>query len=90
MECVAVCPAENALQLALPPRKSPSKPGTAAERWRNRSVQPQLVAAVLALIFFGLIGVARATGHWQTNIPRDVYMQLVPHADQYGHQESLN
>ena len=90
MECVAVCPAENALQLALPPRRIPSKPGTAAARWRNRSVQPQLVAAVLALIFFGLIGVARATGHWQTNIPRDVYMQLVPHADQYGHQESLN
>jgi hypothetical protein len=49
-----------------------------------------LVAAVLALVFLGLIGVARATGHWQTNIPRDVYMQLVPHADQYGHQESLN
>jgi hypothetical protein len=49
-----------------------------------------MVAAVLALVFFGLIGVARATGHWQTNIPRAVYMQLVPHADDYGHQESLN
>jgi polyferredoxin len=90
MECVAVCPAENALQLALPPRRVPSEAGTAAARWRNRSLQPQLVAAVLALVFLGLIGVARATGHWQTNIPRDVYMQLVPHADQYGHQESLN
>jgi hypothetical protein len=49
-----------------------------------------MVAAVLALIFFGLVGAARATGHWQTNIPRDVYMQLVPHANEYGHQESLN
>jgi polyferredoxin len=86
MECVAVCPAENALQLSLVPRRD----ATAAARWRNRVVEPRMVAAVLALVFFGLIGVARATGHWQTNIPRAVYMQLVPHADEYGHQESLN
>jgi polyferredoxin len=92
MECVAVCPAENALQLSLVPRRSGAEAGAvaAAARWRNRAVQPRLVAAVLALVFFGLIGVARATGQWQTNIPRDVYMQLVPHADDYGHQESLN
>jgi polyferredoxin len=88
MECVAVCPAENALQLALVPRRVAA--GGAADRWRKRVVEPRMVAAVLALIFFGLIGVARATGHWQTNVPRDVYMQLVPHADEFGHQESLN
>jgi polyferredoxin len=87
MECVAACPAENALQLALLPRKAAETP---AARWRNRALQPRMVAAVLALIFFGLVGAARATGHWQTNVPRDVYMQLVPHADEYGHQESLN
>jgi polyferredoxin len=86
MACVAVCPAENALQLALPPRQSEST----AARWRSRALEPRMVAAVLALIFFGLIGVARATGHWQTDIPRDMYMQLVPHADDFGHQESLN
>jgi polyferredoxin len=85
MECVAVCPAENALQMALPPRAAES-----AARWRNRVLEPRMVAAVLAVIFFGLIGVARATGHWQTDIPRHVYMQLVPHADDFGHQESLN
>jgi hypothetical protein len=48
-----------------------------------------MIAAALAILFFGLIGAARATGHWQTNIPRDVYMRLVPHADEYGHQEQL-
>ncbi len=90
MECVAVCPAENALQLALPPRRLASQAGGSATRWRSRALQPHTVAAVLALVFFGLIGLARATGHWQTNIPREVYMQLVPHADDYGHQESLN
>lgn len=86
MECVAVCPAENALQMALPPRPAES----AAARWRSRALTPRMVAAVLAVIFFGLIGVARATGHWQTDILRDMYMQLVPHADDFGHQESLN
>ena len=75
MECVAVCPAENALQLSLVPRRS-AEAGVSA-RWRNRVVEPGMVAAVLAVIFFGLIGVARATGHWKTNIPRGVYMQLI-------------
>jgi hypothetical protein len=90
MECVAVCPAENALQLALPPRQEAPEVISAAARWRGRALEPRTIAAVLAIVFFGLVGVARATGHWQTNIPRDVYMQLVPHADEYGHQESLN
>ena len=91
MECVAVCPAENALQFSLPPRALPSAQTgrSAAARWRSRALDPRAIAAVLALIFFGFVGLARATGHWQTNIPRDVYMQMVPHADDYGHQESL-
>jgi polyferredoxin len=91
MECVAVCPAENALQFSLPPRALPGAQTdrSAAARWRNRALDPRAIAAVLALIFFGFVGLARATGHWQTNIPRDVYMQMVPHADDYGHQESL-
>jgi polyferredoxin len=90
MECIAVCPAKDALQFSLPPRASAPEGGSVAARWRGRVLEPRLVALVLAIIFFGLVGVARATGHWQTNIPRDVYMQLVPHANDYGHQESLN
>jgi cell division protein FtsX len=43
------------------------------------------VAALLALVFFGLIGAARATGHWQTNISRQIYMRLVPDASNYDH-----
>ncbi len=90
MECVAVCPAENALQLALPRRGSSPATDTPAARWRGRTVQPLMVAGALALLFFALVVAARVTGHWQTDIPRDVYMQMVPHADDYGHQESLN
>jgi polyferredoxin len=89
MECVAVCPAENALQLSLPPRSlnggEVSETGASAARWRTRALDPRLVAAILAILFCGLIGIARATGHWQTHISRELYMQLVPHADEYGH-----
>jgi len=82
MECVAACPAENALQLALPPRRSAA---TTASRWAKRSAGPLIVAAVLAYIFFGMVLLGRATSRWQTNIPRDMYMQLVPHANQVTH-----
>ena len=82
MECVAVCPAENALQMALMPRRAEE---TAAARWKRRILKPHMVAAVLAVVFFGLIGVARAAGHWQTKISREVYMQLVPNAENFDH-----
>jgi polyferredoxin len=90
MECVAVCPAQNALQLALSPRGtgligSQTQQPTAS-RWTRRALNPRVVAAVLAVVFFALIGTARATGHWQTNIPRDVYMRLVPNAESIDHQ----
>jgi hypothetical protein len=52
-------------------------------------LDPRVVAVALAILFFSSVGVAKATGHWQTNISRAVYQQLVPHADEYGHQEQL-
>ncbi len=82
MECVAVCPAENALQLALPPRQ---RSESAASRWRHRALKPQTIAAVLALVFLGLVGAARLSGHWQTKVSREVYMQLVPNAENIDH-----
>ena len=82
MECIAVCPAQDALQLALPPKRQPV-PITA--RWRKRTLRPETIAAVLALVFLGLVGVARATGHWQTNVSNEIYMQLVPNAENIDH-----
>ncbi len=82
MECVAVCPAENALQMALMPRTAEK---TSVARWRGRALKPRMVATVLAVLFLGLIGAARVTGHWQTKISRDVYMQLVPNAENFDH-----
>lgn len=81
MACVAVCPAENALQFALPPRRS----GAVAQRWFRRSLRPLAVAAILAYLFIGTVLLARITSHWQTNLPRSVYMNLVPHANEVTH-----
>jgi hypothetical protein len=82
MECIAVCPAENALQLAVPPKRQPVP---IAARWRQRALKPETIAAVLALVFLGLVGAARATGHWQTNVSNEIYMQLVPNAESFDH-----
>ena len=81
MVCVASCPAQDALQFALPPRKGLDT----ATRWYRRAIGPVAVAAVIAYIFFGVVLWAKATNHWQTNVPRSVYMQLVPHANELSH-----
>ncbi|HUX27823.1 MAG TPA: 4Fe-4S binding protein [Terracidiphilus sp.] len=81
MACVAACPAQDALQFALPPRKA----ATPAERWFRRAVGPLAAVGILACIFFGFVVYAKATGHWQTDLPRAMYMELVPHANQAAH-----
>ena len=78
MECIAVCPAEDALQLALPPRRS----AVPAQRWLRRALSPLAVACLLAYLFVAMVLFARATSHWQTHLPNDVYRDLIPNANQ--------
>jgi polyferredoxin len=81
MVCVAACPAQNALQFALPPRRA----ATPARRWFRRTFGPLAVTGILAYIFLAIILLARVTSNWQTNIPRTVYMNLVPQANELTH-----
>lgn len=81
LECVASCPAEHALQFALPPRRS----ADVAKRWRRRVAGPAVTAAAIAALFVGTVMVARATGHWRTHFPREMYMELVTHANEWTH-----
>jgi polyferredoxin len=81
MICVAACPAENALQFALPPREAAAP----AQRWYRRALRPVAVTAAIAYIFLGLVLWARAGNHWNTNVPNDVYMRLVPRANSVTH-----
>lgn len=81
MACVAACPAENALQFSFAPRKAV----TTAQRWRRRALSPIAVASAISFIFLGMVLLAKATGHWQTHLPREVYMNLVAHAREASH-----
>jgi polyferredoxin len=81
MACVAACPAENALQFALAPRKASTIPA----RWARRALGPLAVACAIAYLFLGFVLYARVTNHWQTTMPREVYLHLVPHANQLTH-----
>jgi polyferredoxin len=81
MECVASCSTQNALQFALPPRTSPE----IAARWQGRVLQPIAAAAILAVLFFGGVGLARVTHHWQTNVSDDAYRELIPYVDADSH-----
>ena len=81
MACVAVCSTQNALQLAL----APSKSAELSHRWTRCVVGPVAVVSTLAGIFLALAIYARATGHWETTLSREVYLELVPHANDVTH-----
>ncbi|MGC8549653.1 MAG: 4Fe-4S binding protein [Acidobacteriaceae bacterium] len=81
MECVTACPAEHALQFAM----APAKDADVAKRWKGRVVGPAATAAAVVILFVGIVAIAKATGHWQTEFPRAMYMELVTHANQFSH-----
>jgi polyferredoxin len=74
LECIAICPAEGALHLALP---QISKPPKRIPSWA--------MAAGVAVLFFGIVGYAKAAGFWDSHISAAVYRELVPHATAARH-----
>jgi polyferredoxin len=70
MACVAVCPAEGALALAVP---------------RRRSVPGWAVATATVLIFASFYGYAQYMGYWNTHLPQSVYYRLIPRASEFNH-----
>jgi len=77
LECVAVCPAQDALAMSLPKIFSTKPKPAAIPAWA--------MAAGIAMLFFGVAGFAKVTGHWESPIPTSVYERLVPHADEAAH-----
>jgi len=74
LECVAVCPAKDTLTMSV------------SAGWQKRRAIPAWsMAAGIAIIFFGLVGYAELTGHWNTDLPKQVYLQLVPNASEQEH-----
>ncbi len=78
LECVAVCPAQDALVVA-------AGPPIVAVRGFRRAIPVWSLAAGAAIIFFGIVGYAKLSGHWETRIPDQVYFQLVPAASDQLH-----
>jgi len=70
MQCVAVCPAAGALAMTAP---------------RRRRVPAWAIAAVVAGAFVGVCGYARWSGHWGTDVPAKMYMELIPRANEFTH-----
>jgi len=70
-DCIAVCPAEGALWMSAGKRQQP------LPAWG--------MAAAIAVLFFSVVGYARWSGHWQTNLPAQVYQDLIPRANEFSH-----
>jgi polyferredoxin len=84
MECVAVCPARGALEMSM--WVGAHHP---ADQARQAPALPAWAIAVgIAALFLGIVGYAKTAGVWQTQLPRSVYLELVPQADQTSHPMS--
>jgi hypothetical protein len=59
---------------------------TVLRRSQNRRRLPAWAMAVgIAGLFLGIIGYAKAAGHWNGDVPDYVYRQLVAQANEVGH-----
>ncbi len=73
LSCVAICPAAGALDVTC---------GTAR---RHAFLSPWAVAAIVVAIFVGVVGYAQWRGYWYTNLPDEIYFELVPNAASFAH-----
>jgi len=70
LACVAECPAAGALLMAAP---------------RIRRIAAWAMAAGIAVLFLGVCGYAQWSGHWRTDLPARLYLNLIPRANQFTH-----
>ncbi len=85
LECVAACPAQDALVFAPVVSHPFAASGRKDGAPRPRALPPWSVAAAIAVLFFGLVGYAKISGHWDTRLPQQLYFQLVPQANEAQH-----
>jgi polyferredoxin len=50
-----------------------------------KTAPPWAIAAGIVLIFLAITAAARITGHWHTNLPAELYQNLIPRAQQFTH-----
>ncbi|HEX5131283.1 MAG TPA: 4Fe-4S binding protein [Candidatus Krumholzibacteria bacterium] len=76
LSCVAACPVPIALQVETPP-------------WWRRTVRPAVFAALVLMLFYGGIQVAKLSGYWNTEIRNDEYRRRIADIDSpvYHHNQ---
>ena len=52
---------------------------------KRRGIPGWAVATGVLTIFLGAYGLALATGHWHTDLPDALYLDLIPRASQFAH-----
>lgn len=86
LECVAACPAKDtlslSLSLSLPLALNLPSPAIASRRVK---LPAWAVAVGIAALFFAVVGFAKTAGYWDSPVPRAIYQQLVPNADEARH-----
>ncbi|MFO0752118.1 MAG: 4Fe-4S binding protein [Thermodesulfovibrionales bacterium] len=70
LTCVSHCPAEGALDMALP---------------GGRTLRPELFAAAVVALFFGGILAARLAGKWHSSVTPEELMAIVPYLKALAH-----
>jgi ferredoxin len=70
LQCVAACPAEGALAIAMS---------------KKRRMPAWAIAAGMAVLFAGITGYAQHAGYWRTDLPSRVLFDLVPRAQEFMH-----
>lgn len=73
LECVAVCPAQGALNMQAP------------KIVRRKPLPAWAMAVGVAVVFCGIVGYAKASHHWKTFVPDHIYRVLVLSADEVSH-----
>lgn len=70
LECVATCPVDNCLQVAT---------------YGRRKLPTWLLPSGVVFLFLVVWAVANFTGHWQTEIPLEIFKSYYPLATEMGH-----
>ncbi|MEC4686421.1 MAG: 4Fe-4S binding protein [Nitrospirota bacterium] len=70
LTCVSHCPAQGALDLALPGK---------------RRINPVIYILLIITLFWGGIMIAKAAGYWKSNVTYEQYKKIVPHLKELEH-----
>ena len=73
MSCVSACPVVGALDLKMGPRRA------------SVPIEPWPLAVGILVLFLGIVGFARFTGQWHTDLPDGMYQELIPRAGEFAH-----